>query len=1001
MRPERWQKIDQVFHSTLECPSPERSNFLSQACSGDDDLRHEVETLVRAHERDGDFLDSPAYDVSTEFFADCFVGLLVGQHIGPYKILSALGIGGMGEVYLAQDSRLGRKIALKLLSPDFARDYRRVRRFEQEARAASALSHPNVCVIHEIAETKDGRHFIAMEYIDGITLRERIVHEPLKLGEVLTIGEQIAAALAAAHAAGVVHRDIKPENIMLRKDGYVKVLDFGLAKLNQTDSPTGASALSPVLTEPGTQMGTVKYMSPEQLREGLVDERTDVWSLGVVLHEMVTGITPFEAPSRNEIIASILRRRPARLAFDARAVPEEFQRLVARALSKKLEGRYQTINGLANDLKSLHRQELATPAELPLPLQRSHGAESKPRVSRKVSQKARVSNRPQSQVSTSVLWTSALIYLSSTAERFGKRVQKHPMIAVLAVLMTALAIFVGVNPYRFVGQNPPDMRKARMMIALTSSGTSVCAAISSDAKYAAHVEEKNGLQELRLTSIATTRSSGLVDRGKFIYRGITFSHDGTYLYFTRSEESEVASLYQVALPDGSPRQIVQGVDSPVAFSPSGDRLAFVRFKRAIGEYSLVVANVDGTDERTIATRRDGNRFSLDGTAWSPDGKTIVCGSGWWDRGYHMNLVEVDVMAGQEKPVQGQHQWFAIYQTAWLNDKSGLIISAREQTLGPSQLWQISYPQGNSSRITNDTMDYRGVSVSRDGNTIVSVQSRQNSQIWVARSNDLPNARAITSKVGRSFGLGLSWTREGRIVFSSMSGNNLNISMVDADGFNQTNLTASAGDNYTPAVSAEEGLIVFSSNRGGSFNLWRMNFDGGGLEQLTFTDGNFYPSVSPDGQWVFYENQTNATPTVWKVSTHGGQAVPITDGYARMPIVSSDGQFIACRYYVEPDRRGIAIIPTAGGPPIEVLPIPIKDWQRVQWLSGSRVLAYLDTVNGVSNIWSYDLNDRSKKQLTDFKADEIFSYAWSTDFRQLAWERGAKLSDVTVINHDQP
>src|SRR5439155_19274620 len=209
---------------------------------------------------------------------------------------------------------------------------------------------------------------------------------------------------------------------------------------------------------------------------------------------------------------------------------------------------------------------------------------------------------------------------------------------------------------------------------------------------------------------------------KVMYRGIAFSRDGNYLYFTRNEEGEAGVLYQAALPAGAPRKIKDGVDSPVTFSPSGDRLAFVRFKRASGEYFLMLANVDGTEERTIATRRDGNRFSLDGPAWSPDEKTIVCGAGWWDHGYHMNLIEVDTADGHEKPVSSRRRWFAIYQVAWLGDKSGLIVNAREQPLDPAQLWRISYPEGETLSITNDTIEYKGASLSRELNSIVSVQS---------------------------------------------------------------------------------------------------------------------------------------------------------------------------------------------------------------------------------------------------------------------------------------
>jgi len=272
----------------------------------------------------------------------------------------------------------------------------------------------------------------------------------------------------------------------------------------------------------------------------------------------------------------------------------------------------------------------------------------------------------------------------------------------------------------------------------------------------------------------------------------------------------------------------------------------------------MVANIDGTEERSLATRRDGNRFSLDGPAWSPDEKTIALGAGRWDHGYHMKLIEVDAADGHEKPVIAQQQWFAIYQVAWFGDKSGLIVNARVQPLDPAQLWRISYPNGETSSITNDTIEYKGASLSRDANSIVSVQSRQNSQIWVDRNDDDLSARAITSKVGLSYGLGLSWTADGKILFSSMSRSNLNISVIDPDGSNQTQLTVNAGDNYTPGTTSDGRLIVFASNRTGSFNIWRMNAaDGSDPRQLTFTDGNFYPACSPDGQWIFMKIKPKA------------------------------------------------------------------------------------------------------------------------------------------------
>ena len=1009
MTSERWKQIDELFHATLECAPEERAGFLSKACRGDDDLRNEVESLLRAHEQDATFLDIPAYELAADFLTDALGGLLPGQQIGPYKILAALATGGMGEVYLAQDSRLGRKVALKLLPPDFARDQHRVRRFAQEARAASALSHPNVCVIHEVGKTSDGRHFIAMEYIDGITLRERIAHGPLSLNSTLAMAEQIAAALSAAHTAGVIHRDIKPENIMLRKDGYVKVLDFGLAKLSESQPNPPDLNEAPTMahfhTEPGTQMGTVRYMSPEHLRERPVDERADIWSFGVVLYEMVTGSTPFEARSRAEIIALILKRQPPELSFSEN-VPREFQQIVAKALSKDRGHRYPSVDDLAADLKKLRRQIEGETTSEPLaePI-----AAGKYGVARSSLESVTRHQRKLGPVSSTDRLSSALTYVSHTAEQILTGIRTHPRAMIFSGITAVVALLL-IGPVishrlsSFFSRTPQQQVvpfQAITMRSLTNAGQSVCAAISPDGKVLAHAEKKDGMQELLLTNIATAANLVIVPPADATYRGVTFSRDGNYLYFTRSpEKSDAGILYQVALPGSAPRKLLDSVDSPISFSPTGDRFAFVRWKRVTGEYSLMIANVDGTGERTIAMRRDGKRFSIDGPAWSPDERTIVCGAGEWDHGYHMNLLEVDVANGHEKAVNSQHHWFAIYQVAWLEDKSGLVMNAREQPLSPAQLWRLSYPQGEVVRIANDTLEYVGASLSRDESTIVSVQGRQVSQIWVAPDGDVSRAQAIASKVGLSYGLGLGWTSKGKIVFSSAVGNNLNISVIDPDGSNQTQLTANAADNYTPATSRDGRVIVFASNRSGSFDIWRMNAeDGGDLKQLTFSDGNFYPSLSPDGQWVFYEEQSKAGVSVWKVAINGGEPIQLTDNYARMPVVSPDGQFVACRYYVESGRRGIAIIPIGGGSPTKLLPIPIMDWQRVQWTSDGRALTYIDARNGTSNIWSYDLYDGSAKQITNFKTEEIFSYAWSPD-KQLVCERGTKASDVTTINYQK-
>src|SRR5712691_7521435 len=352
MTPERWQHIDRLFHSALERVPEERASFLTEACGDDESVRSDVEALIAAHEQSGEFLDAPAYEIASGKLANDSAELAVGEALGHYKILGTLGTGGMGEVYLAQDSRLGRKVALKLLSATFTGDPERLRRFEQEARAASALNHPNILTIHEIG-SENGLQFIATEFIDGETLRHRLRERPLHISDAVHIAVEVAEALTAAHAEGIVHRDVKPENIMLRRDGHVKVLDFGLAKLtdnvNNSFDSQAISARSALQTTPGLIIGTVAYMSPEQARGLAVDARTDIWSLGVVLYEMMAGRAPFEGSTTSDVIAAVLEREPVPLARYAGEVPAEVEWIVKKALRKDQEERYQTAKEMLSD----------------------------------------------------------------------------------------------------------------------------------------------------------------------------------------------------------------------------------------------------------------------------------------------------------------------------------------------------------------------------------------------------------------------------------------------------------------------------------------------------------------------------------------------------------------------------------------------------------------------------------------------------------------------------
>ena len=359
MSDKRWKQIEELYHSTLEQDEKDRPAFLVRASGGDEALRREVESLLAYEGHAEKFIESPAVEVAARIMAhNARAKVLAGQTINQYRIVEPLGAGGMGEVYLAEDTRLNRKVALKFLPEHLVEDKDHLRRFEQEARAIAGLPHPNVCTIHEVIKTPQHSHCIVMEYVDGINLRERISKGRMNVGEALDIAIQIASALSAAHAAGVVHRDIKLDNIMTRHDGYVKVLDFGLAKLTERSEAANSETETRKLSErttPGLVMGTVAYMSPEQARGLPVDSRTDIWSLGVVIYELVTGQKPFGGKTPTDVIVSIASQEPPPLTSFSSEIPAKLDQIVGKALAKDAERRYQTADELFSDLKSLRR----------------------------------------------------------------------------------------------------------------------------------------------------------------------------------------------------------------------------------------------------------------------------------------------------------------------------------------------------------------------------------------------------------------------------------------------------------------------------------------------------------------------------------------------------------------------------------------------------------------------------------------------------------------------
>jgi len=438
MTPERWEQIGRLYRAALEVEPDKRTAFLAQACGDDQNLRHEVESLLVAKSEAGGFLAAGAMRDAARMLAEEKRMLLAGSRLGHYHVLSLLGAGGMGEVYLAADTRLNRKIALKLLPKELTQDREQVRRFQQEARAASALNHPNIVMIFEIGQA-DSTHYIATEFIEGETLRQRLAKSTMSLREVSDVSIQIASALATAHGAGIIHRDIKPENVMLRPDGYVKVLDFGLAKLTESQlstTDTEAPTIAKVVTDPGTVMGTVNYMSPEQARGVVVDARSDIFSLGVVIYEMIAGRAPFEGQTASDVIASILKTEPSPLARYSSEVSPELQWIVNKTLRKDRDERYQTAKELLTDLKNVKRE---------LDVRTEFERLASPQSSKVEGTTDALQEGHTAKVSSASTADVAL-RTTSSAEYIVSGIKEHKFTALIAVGVIALAI-VGLSAY--------------------------------------------------------------------------------------------------------------------------------------------------------------------------------------------------------------------------------------------------------------------------------------------------------------------------------------------------------------------------------------------------------------------------------------------------------------------------------------------------------------------------------------------------------------------------
>ena len=868
---------------------------------------------------------------------------LTGQRVGRYEIRSLLGRGGMGTVYRAHDSNLDRSVAIKILPPHLVTDADRVRRFVQEAKSASALNHPHVVSIHEIGEDS-GLHYIAMELVEGSTLRDRLAGGTLDLKRSLAIGEQIAEAIGAAHEAGVVHRDLKPENVIIAASGYVKVLDFGLAKLHRESSGIlgGDAATEVKSTEPGKILGTVGYMSPEQAQGKPVDHRSDIFSLGCMLYEMASGRAPFRGRSAVETLNNIAHVDPPPLGG-----PQELQRIVAKTLAKEPEDRYQSAKDLAVDLKRLMRE----------------------------------------------LDSNATV---SGAVGFSPRRSRIGLFAILALVVLAAiaAIVMATRRQRPVAEAPSS--KAPLTIdRITSSGNVTAAAISPDGKYIAYVNSEQGQQSLVLRHLATGQDLQLVAPAEVGYWGQTFTPDGASIYYViKSRQNPVGTLYSISILGGRSAKILDGLDSSVTFSPDGKKIAFVRgdFPNP-SESALIVANADGTDVQVRAKRRPPDFFYpifFTAPSWSPDGKTIALSMMTYDKGQRGRILAVDAASGAERVLSDG--WEQSRHVAWLPDGSALIAIARRDGRIEGQLWRIPVAAGEPRPVTNDLLDYRLASISADGSTIVTVAQDMDSDLWFVPLNSREIPRKLVG--GKAVGLaGLSVARDGSIAYTSLDGNNSDIWVTNLSAATPRQVTSGPEPDVNPMFTPDGKDILFTTY-GAHTKIRRIAADGGGRASVVVETDWGTAALSPDGKTLVFGTMSGLS----RIAPSGGPAAVLTNYPVERTAISPDGTRIAGYCRPRPDGpQQLCIIPISGGAPEKTYDVAGPHFMSmIRWTPDGRALLLTTMPTDRRNLWRFPLDGGEPRALTNFSDQTLFRFDLTPDGKAVIASRGELTRDVMMI-----